>query len=87
MAISQIQARSVDPRSAEQEIDDPIFRVYFVEEDGATEEWQLFGAETVSDALLWARDDGRAFDLYAEYPTSAVGTGLVRLSKAGPGGA
>ncbi|MET2012917.1 hypothetical protein ABXJ56_15345 [Microbacterium chocolatum] len=82
MTSSQVRARIVDPRTADQEIDDPVYRVYFVESDGATEEWQLSNVETVEEALSWAREDGRRFDLYAEYPVTATGTGLVRLAKA-----
>ena len=82
MSASQVRARTVDPRTADQEIDDPVYRVYFVERGGATEEWQLSNAKTVEEAMSGAREDGRSFDLYAEYPTSATGTGLVRLVRA-----
>lgn len=78
MGTSDISAVSIDPRDTVQEIDSPAYRVYFIEPDDSTEEFRLVGVQQVESALAWARDDGRHFDLFAEYPTSQ-GTGLVLL--------
>lgn len=80
MGASEIAAVSIDPRDTVQEIDSPAYRVYFSEPDGSTDEFQLVGVQQVESALAWARDDGRQFDLFAEYPTSQ-GTGLVLLHR------
>lgn len=83
MGTSEITAVSIDPRDTVQEIDSPVYRVYFIEPDGSTEEFQLVGVQEVESALVWARDDGRHFDLFAEYPTSQ-GPGLVLLHRTSP---
>jgi len=71
----------IDPRTATEEHDSPVYRVYFIGEGGATDEWQVHGASSVEEVQSWALNDGRAFDLFAEWPRP-MGPGLLRLSTA-----
>lgn len=73
-----MQASQIDPRTATSELDDPAYRVYFVDSTGATDEWRLEGAPSVEDVIGWARSDGRKFTVFAEWPRPS-GPGLIRL--------
>lgn len=84
MTDTHFMASQVDPRDILGEVEHPVYRVYFVEPSGATDEWRLEDCRRVDDALTWARTDGRAFDFYVEYPTPG-GLGLVQLIHADRG--
>lgn len=78
----------VDPRDQQWADDDPIFRVYFWKQLGASafesDEFELSGAD-VNQALAWTeeRRDGRTFALYLRRD-DASGRGLVLLAGADP---
>jgi hypothetical protein len=73
-----MRTNPIDPRTATEEVGAPTYRAYFSEEGGATEEWQIHDAESVTDVLAWAVRDGRTFDLFVEWPRP-MGPGLIRL--------
>jgi len=68
MAISKMQAEQVDPRDVQTEVETSIYRVYFADEAGATDEWRLTGATDVRAVLEWgsANAGGRSFQLFVE---------------------
>lgn len=71
--------RSVDPRDQTWETSNPRYRVYFHDERGASDEYEIERASDVAEVLAWAeatRSD-RTFVLYACVPRD--GLGLVRL--------
>ena len=74
-----IDARSVDPRDQEWEVDDPAYRVYFWAGPTSSQEWELTGGD-VPDALAWAEQNaaGRTFVVYAVAPGPGS-LGLIRL--------
>jgi hypothetical protein len=75
--------RTVDPRDQTWELDQPDYRVYVHDANGASDEYELRDAD-VADVLAWARDQsaGRTFVLYACVPGD--GLGLVRLQGRDP---
>ena len=68
----------VDPRDQTWEVDEPAYRVHFHDGRGASDEYEVRGAD-VDEVLAWAEQarGGRTFVLYACVPTD--GLGLVRL--------
>lgn len=68
MVFSGLHAEQVDPRDVEVENEAPVYRVYFVTQSGATDEYRLTGASDVRDALAWGTQhaEGRGFQLYLE---------------------
>jgi hypothetical protein len=62
---ASVDVRQVDPRDIEWEVLSPPFRVYFTDDTGATDEFELVGTE-VDGVLRWARDNAgaRSFDVY-----------------------
>lgn len=77
-------ARQIDPRDETWEVYDPAYRVYFWDNNAASDEWELTGCD-VEAALQWARDgsDGRTFTLYATVLAPGE-LGLIRLSGTDP---
>jgi hypothetical protein len=75
-----ILVKGIDPRETNWEEYYPVYRVYFSDGDGATDEWQLTGADSVHAVLAWAEANavGREFVAYLEV-RPAQGIGLVRL--------
>ena len=79
--------RSVDPRDQTWELDQPRYRVYFHDADGASDEYELHGGDVV-DVLTWAQAQaqaqraGRSFVVYVCVPGD--GLGLVRLQGSDP---
>ncbi|QIK72722.1 hypothetical protein G7070_11110 [Propioniciclava coleopterorum] len=80
-----MRASGVDPRDTTWE-QDAVYRVYFEDEEGATDEWRLTAAQDVGEVLDWARarSGSRTFTLYVEADRAsdrAAGTerGLIRL--------
>ncbi|MGB9033710.1 hypothetical protein BLJ79_07070 [Arthrobacter sp. UCD-GKA] len=80
-------ATNVDPRYVSEEDPQPVYRVDFRDENGASDEWRLVGADDVHEVLRWAHVHaaGRTASICAEF--TYVGGGeitvaLVRL--AGP---
>jgi hypothetical protein len=73
----------VDPRDQTWEIDRPTYRVYFHEDDGASEEHEIADAD-VAEVLAWAEADRgtRGFIAYACVPRD--GLGLIRLTGTDP---
>jgi hypothetical protein len=84
VTIESMRTNLIDPRTATEEVDSPTYRAYFSSEDGATEEWQIHDAESITDVLTWAGRDGRTFDLFVEWPRP-MGPGLIRLASADRG--
>jgi hypothetical protein len=79
-----METRSVDPRDQTWELSDPVYRVYFHDEHGTSDEYELSGAASIADVLAWAgatRGD-RTFVVYACVPQD--GLGLVRLHGSDP---
>jgi hypothetical protein len=74
-------AALVDPRDVSVEYQDPIYRVYFFDSHGASQEWRLSDVPSVSDALSWAREHaaGRTYVLYLEVELGPGTTALARL--------
>ena len=75
--------RAVDPRDQTWEISQPKYRVYFQDEHGATDEYEVEG-EDVAEVMAWAeaQRNGRTFALYACVPYD--GLGLLRLAGSDP---
>lgn len=75
--------RAVNPRDQTWELDQPSYRVYFHDANGASDEYELRDGDVV-DVLTWAQDQraGRSFVLYACVPGD--GLGLVRLQGRDP---
>lgn len=70
----------VDPRDQTWELDRPVYRVYFHDTAGTSEEFEVTGADA-DEVLAWA-EAGRGrgtFVLYACVPGDP-GLGLVRLA-------
>lgn len=73
-----MDVRRIDPRDTELEVDDPVYRVYFWEQQAApagvriedaglvSDEYELIGASSVVEALHWARTNAasRSFVLH-----------------------
>lgn len=78
----KVESIGIDPRDVVEEIDAPVYRVYFFFDDGSVDERQLNGADSVIDALDWAGRDGRDFLLYMEYPAKGgLGLGLLHATR------
>ncbi len=75
-----LEARGVDPRYVNGEVDAPVYRVDFTAPDSSTHEWRLVGADDVLEVLSWARENaaGRTTSIAVE-STSRDGTVLHRL--------
>lgn len=73
----------IDPRDAEWEIPNPRYRVYFHGLKGASDEYEIEGADA-PEVLAWAEEmrGDRTFVLYACVPHD--GLGLVRLHGGDP---
>lgn len=76
--LQHMKSTGIDPRDAEWEIPNPSYRVYFHDAKGASDEYEIEGAD-VTEVLAWAeaRRDDRTFVLYACAPRG--GLGLLRL--------
>lgn len=74
-----MEIRTVDPRDQEWVIPDPKYRVYFFDSKGASDEYELEGAD-VAEVLEWAETErgDRTFVLYACVPHDR--SGLLRLA-------
>lgn len=83
-----LRADLVDPRDVTEEVESPIYRVYFWEGDGSRSyEWCITGAADVQDVMNWAHGHESAlpFVMYAEYDVGHNGAkGLLRLAGADP---
>jgi hypothetical protein len=55
-----IVAKGIDPRDTNWEEYYPVYRVYFSDEDGATDEYQLTGADSVHAVIDWAEANAAA---------------------------
>ncbi|MDR6573620.1 MULTISPECIES: hypothetical protein [unclassified Curtobacterium] len=68
MNSSGLRAQQVDPRDVQTEYETSVYRVYFVDSNGSTDEYRLEGADDVRQVLAWADEHaaGRGFDLYVE---------------------
>lgn len=68
MANIEMRAEQVDPRDVQTEVEAPVYRVYFTDGAGATDEYRLTGASDVRDALEWgaANAGTRSFQLFVE---------------------
>jgi hypothetical protein len=75
-----MDTRGVDPRDETWEIKHPKYRVYFHDSMGASDEYEVDGAEVLS----WAdtRRGNKTFVLYACVPRD--GLGLLRLHGSDP---
>lgn len=77
----RMRATPVDPRDILGEIENTVYRVYFIESGGRTDEWRLQYCADVNEALAWARQRDIPFDFYAEYPV-VNGLALLHLAHA-----
>jgi len=75
--------KGVDPRDQTWEISQPRYRVYFHDSDGASDEYEVDGAD-VSEVMRWAENTRgkRSFVMYACVPND--GLGLLRLHGSDP---
>ena len=75
--------RAVDPRDQTWEISQPTYRVYFDDETGAADEYEVEGAD-VAEVMAWAeaQRNGRTFVLYVCVPRDELG--LLRLAGSDP---
>jgi hypothetical protein len=73
----------VDPRDETWGVDQPAYRVYFHDERGASDEYEVRGAD-VEAVIAWAEAhrDRRTYVLYACAPLDGVG--LLRLAGRDP---
>lgn len=73
-----MNVRSVDPRDQTWEVGRPSYRAYFHDAGGASDEYQVSGADVV-EVIDWAESQKgeRTYVLYACVPHD--GLGLVRL--------
>ena len=73
-----MQVDGVDPRDRGWEVDEPIYRVYFHDANGASDEYEVSGAD-VRSVIEWADGESgdRTYVLYAR--VSINGLGLLRL--------
>jgi hypothetical protein len=78
-----MDVRAVDPRDQTWEISRPKYRVYFHDETGAANEYEVEGAD-VAEVMAWAeaQRNGRTVVLYACVPRD--GLGLLRLGGSDP---
>lgn len=78
-----MDSRGIDPRDQTWEIKSPKYRVYFHDANGASDEYEVEGAD-VPEVLAWAesRRGERTFVLYVCVPHD--GLGLVRLHGSDP---
>jgi hypothetical protein len=79
----RMHATSVDPRDQTWEVDRPSYRVYFHNADGASDEYEVSGAD-VDEVFAWAEKHRgpRTFVLYA--CVALDGLGLLRLAGTDP---
>jgi len=84
--IEVVNIVGVDPRDQTWEVDAPRYRVYFHERSGASDEYEISGAN-VAEVLTWAEEErrGRTLVLYVCAPTD--GLGLLRLAGTDPNAA
>jgi hypothetical protein len=82
-----VVARPIDPRDTNWEQDQPTYRVYFFDENGASNEWQLTNADSVHTVVEWAESNasGRTFVIYVEVQVPQ-GDGLIRVVGRDPNG-
>lgn len=68
MANSELRSEQVDPRDVQVEVEGPIYRVYFTDGGGASDEYRLAGATDVREVLDWGAENaaGRSFQLFVE---------------------
>jgi hypothetical protein len=73
-----VQISTVDPRDQTWEIDNPVFRVYFHDDDGTSYEHAVRDGN-VEELLAWAGRfaEGRTFVVYVCVPRD--GLGLIQL--------
>lgn len=74
-----MDVRRVDPRDQTWEVSDPVYRVYFHDAYGSSDEYEVEGASGIAEVLAWAGSTPgrRSFVVYACVPQD--GLGLVRL--------
>ena len=74
-----MESRGVDPRDQTWELSDPIYRVYFHDHNGSSDEHEIQAADGITEVLAWAEATRgeRTFVVYACVPKD--GLGLVRL--------
>ncbi len=80
MKTGSLRATLVDPRYVNQEVDYPVYRVDFWDENCASEENRIENAQSVDEVLTWAEAhrNGRYVVVWVEY-SHELGTGLARL--------
>jgi hypothetical protein len=83
-----LSAALVDPRDVTEEVEWPVYRVYFWADSGSrSNEWRITGAADVQEVLDWAQrhESALPFAMYAEYEAGTAGRrGLLRLAGADP---
>lgn len=79
----RMHATGVDPRDQTWEVDRPSYRVYFHDADGASDEYEVTGAD-VDEVIAWAEDQrgSRTYVLYV--CVASDGLGLLRLAGTDP---
>lgn len=74
-----MRAQQIDPRDVSTEIADPTYRVYFWDDTGASDEWELAEAD-LDEVLVWIPEHsrGRAHSLWAVHRASGD-VAIIRL--------
>lgn len=79
-------AGPIDPRDISWEQDVAVYRVYFEDRTGATDEWRITGAANVSEVLTWAELQalGRMATIYVEVDVVNDYRGMIQVKKLWP---
>lgn len=81
-----MKAEAVDPRDIGRETNADVYRVYFHDSNGASDEWRISEVESVSDVITWATQNAedRTYVLYVEVPLPGENRMLVQLAGRDP---
>lgn len=75
-------AKLVDPTDVDCEVQDTVYRVYFIEADMTEREMRLTEAKNVVEVINWAvnNSDDEPFTVYCEHP-SDLNPGKMTLER------
>ncbi len=75
----RMEAVAVDPRTQTWEVDRPLYRVYFHDAEGVSDQYEVTGAD-VDEVIVWAEAQRgpRTYVLYV--CVASDGLGLLRLA-------
>lgn len=82
--MTEMTARPVDPRSANQAVELPVYRVDFWDTEAASDEWLIERAASYAEVLEWAGEHAnqRSFVIYVQ--AAADSTTILRLHGVAP---